>query len=85
MATTIQSGQSRRPLRRRRKRELLFWIKRGLQASIIGLPTLATAGTTYQFVATKIDKRKLGPAPGEMVIVGNHKLHIRCMGQGSPT
>jgi pimeloyl-ACP methyl ester carboxylesterase len=52
---------------------------------LMGLPALATAGTIYQLVATKRDQRKLGPAPGEMVSVGNHKLHINCMGEGSPT
>ena len=52
---------------------------------MLGLPTLAIAGAIYQRVATKIDQRKLGPAPGKMVSVGNHKLHISCMGQGSPT
>jgi hypothetical protein len=85
MAATIQSEQGRHPQRRRRERGQRFWIKRGLQASIIGLPTLAIAGAIYQLVATKIDQRKLGPAPGEMVSVGNHKLHISCMGEGSPT
>jgi pimeloyl-ACP methyl ester carboxylesterase len=84
VAASIQSGQRRRPHKGQRERALLFWIKRGLQASVIGLPTLAIAGTIYQLVATKIDQRKLGPAPGEMVSVGSHKLHINCMGQGSP-
>jgi pimeloyl-ACP methyl ester carboxylesterase len=61
------------------------WIKVGLRVSIIVLPTLAIAGTIYQLVATKRDQRKLGPAPGELVSVGSHKLHIRCMGEGCPT
>ena len=85
MAATIQSEQGRHPQRRQRERGQRFWIKRGLQASSIGLPTLAIAGAIYQLVATKIDQRKLGPAPGEMVSVGSHKLHISCMGEGSPT
>jgi pimeloyl-ACP methyl ester carboxylesterase len=85
MAETIQSGQGRHPQRRRRRRGLLFWIKRGLQVLVIAILTLAIVGTIYQLVATKIDQRQLGPAPGEMVSVGNHKLHIICMGQDSPT
>lgn len=64
---------------------LLHWVKRGLQVSVIVILTLAIAGSIYQIVATEIDQRQLGPAPGEMVSVGDHKLHINCMGQGSPT
>ena len=66
-------------------RRALHWIKRGLQVSIIGLLVLAITGSIYQAVATEIDQRQLGPAPGEMVSIGNHKLHINCMGHGSPT
>jgi pimeloyl-ACP methyl ester carboxylesterase len=66
-------------------RRVLHWIKRGLQVLIVVLLTLAIAGTVYQIVATQVDQRQLGSAPGEMVSVGNHKLHINCMGEGSPT
>jgi len=66
-------------------RRVLHWVKRGLWVSIIVFLTLAVAGAIYQAVATEIDQRQLGPAPGEMVSVGNHMLHINCMGQGSPT
>ena len=52
---------------------------------LMGLPSLAMAGIIFQLVTTKRDQRKLDRAPGEMVSVGNHKLHIRCMGEGSPT
>jgi hypothetical protein len=50
---------------------------------LMGLPSLAMAGIISQFVATKRDQRKLDRAPGEMVSVGSHKLHIRCMDEGS--
>src|SRR5215207_9359974 len=66
-------------------RRALHWIKCGLQVSVIGILTLAIAATIYQAVATEIDQRQLGPAPGEMVSVSDHKLHINCMGEGSPT
>jgi pimeloyl-ACP methyl ester carboxylesterase len=65
-------------------RRVLHWTKRGLLVLIIVLLTLAIAGTIYQLVATQIDQRQLGSAPGEMVSVGNHQLHIDCMGEGSP-
>ena len=63
----------------------MFWMKGGLRMLLMGLPSLAMAGIIFQLVTTKRDQRKLDRAPGEMVSVGNHKLHIRCMGEGSPT
>jgi hypothetical protein len=77
------AGRDRGP--QPKSRRVLHWIKRGLQVLVIVLLTLAIAGAIYQTIATEIDQRQLGPAPGEMVSVGNHKLHIYCMGQGSPT
>jgi len=49
-----------------------------------GLFGLAVIGAFYQAVATEIDQRAY-PPPGEMVDVGNHSLHINCIGKGSPT
>jgi pimeloyl-ACP methyl ester carboxylesterase len=69
----------------RRKNGWMFWMKGGLRMLLMGLPSLAMAGIIFQLVTTKRDQRKLDRAPGEMVSVGNHELHIRCMGEGSPT
>ena len=60
------------------------WIRRGLVWMIAGLLALAVIGAIYQVVATQIDQRTY-PPPGELVDVGNHSLHINCVGQGSPT
>jgi pimeloyl-ACP methyl ester carboxylesterase len=60
------------------------WIRRGLVWMIVGLLALAVIGAIYQAIATQIDQRTYSP-PGEMVDVGNHSLHINCMGEGSPT
>jgi pimeloyl-ACP methyl ester carboxylesterase len=68
----------------KRKKGPLIWIKRGLVGLGIGLVVLALIGATYQSIATQIDKRTY-PPPGEIVDVGDHSLHINCMGQGSPT
>ena len=43
------------------------------------------AGAVYQAIATEIDQREAFPGPGEMVDVGEHRLHMNCVGQGSPT
>jgi pimeloyl-ACP methyl ester carboxylesterase len=51
---------------------------------IIGILILATVGLIYQALSTKSDQRNY-PAPGQLVDVGGYKLHIYCIGEGSPT
>jgi len=51
---------------------------------IAGLLALAVIGAIYQAIATEIDQRTY-PPPGELVNVGNHSLHINCVGEGGPT
>lgn len=45
---------------------------------------LAAAGFLYQTLATARDRRA-HPMPGQLVYIGGYKMHIDCMGQGSPT
>jgi pimeloyl-ACP methyl ester carboxylesterase len=59
-------------------------IKRICARLAIALTAIILAGGTYQFLATKIDERKY-PAPGKMVDVGGHRLHLHCMGEGERT
>src|SRR5215203_1387215 len=66
----------------RRRRGSLVW--RGLLIMTVGLLTLAVMGTVYQAIATQIDRRTY-PPPSKMVDVGTHRLHINCVGDGSPT
>jgi len=44
----------------------------------------ATIGAVYQIVGMVLDRRQY-PAPGQMVDVGGHRLHVYCVGSGSPT
>src|SRR5215210_3880770 len=67
-----------------RRRGLGSWFRRGLVWLVAGLLVLAIIGAIYQVVATQIDQRTYSP-PGEMVDVGDHSLHINCIGEGSPT
>lgn len=60
------------------------WIKRGAVGAVAALVALALAGALYQALATQADRRKF-PAPGKLVEVGGHRLHIRCAGEGRPT
>jgi pimeloyl-ACP methyl ester carboxylesterase len=45
---------------------------------------LATAGAAYQAIMTEVDRRAL-PAPGQLIDTGGYRLHLRCLGAGSPT
>ena len=60
------------------------WIGRALLWLIVALLALAVVGAIYQAIATEHAERAY-PPPGEMVVVGGHRLHIDCVGQGSPT
>jgi hypothetical protein len=52
------------------------------------LITILVAGPLYQMLASQQDLQQ-HPPPGELIGVGNHRLHIYCMGhkqgEGSPT
>ncbi len=60
------------------------WLKRGAIAVLLVLAVLVIAGTVYQAVGERADARNY-PPPGELVSVGPHRLHLHCMGEGSPT
>jgi pimeloyl-ACP methyl ester carboxylesterase len=54
--------------------------------SILVLVVLILAlGTLMAGAIAKSNLAKKYPAPGQLVDVGGYKLHINCMGQGSPT
>jgi pimeloyl-ACP methyl ester carboxylesterase len=53
----------------------------GLLALLVGLSLI---GALYQAIATANDQRAY-PPPGQLVDVGGYKLHIVCVGEGSPT
>jgi pimeloyl-ACP methyl ester carboxylesterase len=50
----------------------------------VTLVALSAFGASYQAIATAIDKRIYAP-PGQLVDVAGHRMHIHCMGSGSPT
>lgn len=64
--------------------KLLDSLKRVSLFLIILLLILAIAGTVYQTAATEADRRNFLP-PGVLVNVDGYKMHIHCMGEGSPT
>ena len=58
----------------------LIWLGR-VVFLIIGL---ALVGAIYERIAEAADA-KTYPPPGQLVDVGGHRLHINCVGTGSPT
>lgn len=61
------------------------WIRKALLWSLVALLVSLAVGVIYQAIATEIDQGAAFPGPGEMVDVGEHRLHLSCLGQGSPT
>ncbi|MEM9655671.1 MAG: alpha/beta hydrolase, partial [Actinomycetota bacterium] len=63
------------------------WTRRVLRlvVGVVAVVALvALAGMTYQAAASSIDDRN-HPAPGVLVDVGGHRLHLWCTGSGTPT
>jgi pimeloyl-ACP methyl ester carboxylesterase len=83
MATIINALNT--PSRARRMgRRALRWTGRGLAALFVLIAILALAGASYEASAGAGDARRY-PPPGELVDVGGYRLHIQCVGTGSPT
>ncbi len=64
----------------RRGRGCLRW----LGVLVVLIVGLILAGTIYELVAEAADLQAY-PPPGQMVDVGGYRLHINCIGTGSPT
>jgi pimeloyl-ACP methyl ester carboxylesterase len=60
------------------------WTKRILIGFGGLLVIAALVGATYQSIATRRDLART-PAPGRLVDVGGHRLHIWCSGSGTPS
>jgi len=48
------------------------------------LVLLSAAGAIYQYAASARDERMF-PPPGKLVDVGGYRMHIHCIGEGTPT
>src|SRR3954470_2728947 len=51
---------------------------------LLGVYALCAVGGAYQTVGELLDRRTY-PAPGRLVGVGGHRLHLDCDGSGTPT
>lgn len=67
-----------------RLRRILFWVKIVGVGAIGLVVVLASAGAAYQWIAHLRDMR-VNPPPGRLVDVGGYRMHLYCIGQGTPT
>jgi pimeloyl-ACP methyl ester carboxylesterase len=73
------------PARARRQRQAsLRGVARGVGVALAVIVALALVGASYEAVAATGDTGR-HPAPGQLVDVGGYRLHIHCVGAGSPT
>ncbi len=63
---------------------ILRGVARGVGLAAALIAGLSLAGASYEAIASRGDARAY-PPPGQMVDVGGYKLHIQCVGTGSPT
>ena len=68
----------------RRGRRLLRKLARVLRVGIALVLGLALVGASYEAISATGDAQEY-PAPGKLVDVGGYRLHIKCVGTGSPT
>jgi len=63
---------------------IIRWTGKAILWLVVALLVLAFVGAIYQGIAAWRAERA-HPPPGKMVEVGDHRMHINCVGQGSPT
>jgi len=66
------------------KKKLLLWSKHITVTLVILVLAFASTGAIYQVQASAADQQQY-PPPGRLVDVGGYRLHLHCVGEGSPT
>jgi pimeloyl-ACP methyl ester carboxylesterase len=66
------------------RRELRSRARVWMVYPLLGLYGLGAIGGGYQTIRESIDRRHV-VAPGQLVDVGGHRLHLNCAGSGAPT
>src|SRR5258705_12238580 len=82
--TTSPTGTTVQPQRARRRKGLGFWIGRVLLTVLALLVALPLVGASYEVIMAAGDATRYPPA-GQLVDIGGHRLHLHCVGEGSPT
>jgi pimeloyl-ACP methyl ester carboxylesterase len=85
METTTSSPNTvASPQPKRRRNRVILWTGRILLGLLALIVLLAASGATYEAIMRAGDARRY-PPPGQLVDVGGHRLHLHCVGEGSPT
>jgi len=82
--TTSKRGTTAPPHATTRTHGLRFWITRVLLGLLALVMVLGATGASYEAIMAAGDATRY-PPPGRLVDVGGYRLHIHCVGQGSPT
>ena len=64
-------------------RQLSSRSRRWIVYPVLGAYALSAVGGGYETVRESLDRRAY-PAPGQLVDVGGHRLHLHCVGSGTP-
>jgi pimeloyl-ACP methyl ester carboxylesterase len=59
------------------------WLRYAFSGIFVAGIVLGAAGAVYQHLASARDRRSY-PMPGQLIDVGGYKMHIDCMGRGTP-
>jgi len=81
---TSPTGTTAQPHSARRRKGVAFWIGRAVLGLLVLLVGLALLGASYEAIMAAGDATRYPPA-GQLVDVGGYRLHLHCVGQGSPT
>jgi pimeloyl-ACP methyl ester carboxylesterase len=69
---------------KRRRNPGLLWAGRILLGLLALIVLLAASGASYEAIMRAGDTTRY-PPPGQLVDIGGHRLHLHCVGEGSPT
>jgi pimeloyl-ACP methyl ester carboxylesterase len=72
------------PYPARKPSPIWLWSKRIIYAVVALIVLAVTLGLIDQAIFVAVSKRRY-PAPGRLVNVGGYRMHINCIGSGTPT
>ena len=84
MNATASSGDATTPAAGKRTNPILRWTGRILLGLLALIVVLVASGASYEAIMAAGDASRY-PARGQRVDVGGYRLHISCIGDGSPT